>query len=202
MNPLVVCESIEFDGRSITNVASQTKIPQSSLQRFCSGERGMQLDSFRSVCDHLELSLVRFVDLGEYCRKHWEEYRDEIVHEAYGKFKESEWEAFADEAWKERKENIWEDDQREIISEYAKENDIIPLDSDEIENLRDLAYEDWEQNLDEESWRDDRFSDWSEAYDELHYSDWEEPAYEDFVSSTRVRLSKIDWVVLRETENE
>ncbi len=196
MNPATVCAAITFDARSINGVAKATGIAQSSLQRFCAGERGMQLHAFEKACERLDLELVRFVDLDEHCDENWEDEREDIQFEQYDRHKELAWDAHQEEAWDLHVEETWREQKREIVAEYITSTGYQPTDGNELEQVVDDARENWISELDESEWSEHEYAIWSPQYDELNYDAWKEEAFEHFRDREKARLLKIEWIVL------
>lgn len=196
MKTSTVCAAIFFDARTINGVAKATGIAQSSLQRFCAGERGMQLSAFEKACQILDLELVRFVDIGEYCEENWEEERQEIQYEQYDQHKEVEWDIYEKEAWEEHVEERWIEQKREFIAEFISASGYQPTDAEGLEQVVAEAHESWISELDENEWSENEYSDWSSQYDDTNYDVWKDEAFENFREREKTRLSKIEWIVL------
>ena len=163
-----ICEAIKFDGLSINSVAVVTGIPQSSLQRFCTGQQGLQMDGLLRVCETLDLELVRRFnaeELEEYFNEGWREAKAEIEAEEYQLPKS--------EAWSEESIELW--------NAYVAENEIDVDDADEFAE-----------------WQQEEYPEWSTQYDEMNYSEWESTAYDEWKAEERDRLESCEWIVITE----
>ena len=179
-----ICEAIKFDGLSINSVAVVTGIPQSSLQRFCTGQQGLQMDGLLKVCEFLGLELVRRFDadeLKEHMDNGWSEVKADIETEEYATPKTEAWHEHAAEQWKAESGSLW--------TEYATENELDVDDNDEY-----LA---WETDSYQE-WADKEYETWSTEYDEENYSEWEAEAYSEWEAEERERLESCEWIVITE----
>lgn len=133
-----ICEAIKFDGLSINNAAAVAEIPQSSLQRFCAGQQGLQMDVLRKVCDFLGLELVRRFDadqLKQYFDKGWIEARADI---------EAEYEIMKSETWMDEYNVMWQ--------EYAQANELDEDSRSEFSEWKAEAYPEWSEDYDEENY--------------------------------------------------
>ncbi|MCE3014788.1 MAG: helix-turn-helix domain-containing protein [Pirellula sp.] len=176
-----VCEAIEFDGLSVNRVAALAEIPQSSLQRFCSGTQGLQMDGLQRVCDVLGLELVRRFDeddLEEYLKEGWE-VALENAKEEYESEKSEEWGEYAKEEWKKLSSTLWE--------AYCDENEIDSGDNDEFINWESDAYTEWET---------EEYGSWSMVYDQEYYQAWQSESNDEWRSEELERLRNCDWIVL------
>ncbi len=177
-----ICEAIKFDGLSVNGVAAAAKIPQSSLQRFCSGQQGLQMDGLRSVCDVLNMELVRRFnaeELAEYFQDGWSEAKDEIQKDTYESEKSEAWDEHTNEEWKLVASAQWQ--------EYADEHEIAAEDTEEFEAWETDAWNEW---------KIEGYESWSISYDEEHYGAWESEACATWEAEERERLESCEWIVL------
>ena len=161
-----ICEAIKFDGMNVNSVAAVAKIPQSSLQRFCAGQQGLQMDVLRKVCDFLGLELVRRFDadqLNQYLDEGWIEVRSDIEGEEFDRLKS--------DAWADESAVMWQ--------EYAKANELSEDDSSE--------YSEWESQA---------YPEWSSDYDQENYPTWESEACAEWQADERARLESCEWIVI------
>ena len=158
--------AIQFDGMSVNNVAALSKIPQSSLQRFCSGQQGLQMDGLQNVCEVLGLELVRRLDVDE-LKEHMEEQWGELKAEAEA----VEYDPLKSEAWREVSDKLW--------PKYARKNKLDASDSHK--------YAEWEA---------EEYLGWSVRYDDEHYSEWEAESCSEWEAEERERLEACGWIVI------
>ncbi len=179
-----ICDAIKFDGLSINHVAAVAKIPQSSLQRFCSGQQGLQMDGLKSVCEFLGMELVRRFnseELSEYLQDGWSEAKGEIGKDTYESEKSEAWDEHAKEEWKSVSADQW--------GEYADEQDIDHDDTEEFQSWEVDAYNEWVS---------EEYESWSAEYDEENYAEWESDACATWKAEERERLESCEWIVITE----
>lgn len=177
-----ICEAITFDGLSVNRVAALADIPQSSLQRFCAGKHGLQMDGLQRVCQILSLELVRRLDadeLQQYLSDEWENEKSEIDW--------SEYETDKGEAWTAESGPLWESASKELWVKFAAENDLDSHNTDAFQSWAEDAYCGWS----EEEWPV-----WSAEYDEQHQREFESAAYNVWETEKVDRLREVEWIIL------
>ena len=196
MDSSVLCKAIRFDGWSVNAVAKATNIPQSSLQRFCSGDRGLQMESFVKACDLLDLQLMRVVDLDRHIEEKWEEEGRDEAHSEFEVKKEEEWAEHIASAWEEYHGETWPLEKDEQWKVFAEANGIEPNDSNAFREWELDAFERWEEDT-YPDWESNEWDEWSIEYDDMHYEEWLENEFKEFKQREAARIKECDWIVLK-----
>ena len=179
----IVCKAIKFDETPESVVAVGAGVSQSSLNRYCKGERDIAADTLLKVCEFLELELVRRVNLDDYCEAIWQENSDDwwkdYESDAWKEYEGDAWKEYESDAWKEYEGDAW----REALEEIEREADSVPTDPDEYEEWSAVEYEEWAKT---------EYEEWAKT----EYEEWKTATRSDLWAEQYSQLSSQDWVIL------